>query len=134
LLSSIIVVRNQLNRILELHLHYRHSFEQSWSICSKPSYWNEEWDIAQRVADGTISIRSAHAYILRHQLIIVGYDNIYFQYQLGLIEESIWQNFRSEIKDQLKYDEPIVRAIFLKHARPEIRPLIEGFLHEIDTE
>jgi hypothetical protein len=111
-----------------------YSLEQSWSIGSTPSYWKEEWDIAQRVADGTISIRSADAYILRHQLIIVGYDNIYFYSQLGLIEESIWQNFGAEIKDQLKYDKPIVRAIFLKHARLEIRPLIEEVLHEIDTE
>ena len=115
---------------------YYQAREERWALGRRPSFWNEDWEIAKRVEEGTLSVASLYFLITRNELAIIGYDNIYFQYQQGLMAEEDWQRFREGIKGRLK-DDPdpeFLRAIWLSRARPAIKPVIEKIVQEIDAE
>ena len=115
---------------------YYQAREERWALGRRPSFWNEDWEIAKQVEEGTLSVASLYSMITRGELAIIGYDNIYFQYQQGLIGEEEWQLFRQGIKRRLK-DDPhreLLRAFWLSRSRPAIRPVIEQILQEIDSE
>ena len=113
---------------------YYQEREEWWALGKRPSFWNEDWEIAKQIEEGTLSIASLYFLITRIELAIIGYDNIYFQYQQGLIREEDWQRFRQGIKRRLKADPELLRAIWLSHSRPAIKPVIEQILQEIDSE
>lgn len=107
--------------------------EELWALGERPSYWNENWDIAKEVEEGKLSVSSVYTQILQQQLAIVSLDNIYFQYTQDLIGEEFWLSMRTSIKRGMSRSE-FVRAIFLSSARPTIRPVIEMIDREIDEE
>lgn len=107
--------------------------EESWALGRRPPYWDEDWEIAGHVEDGSISVRSVIAIIIDDQLAIIGYDSVYFQYQQGLLDEELWNNLRSNLKRGMAQEE-LSRAVFEHHARSTIRPVIEEVLREIESE
>lgn len=108
-------------------------FEELWALGEKPSYWNEDWEIAKRVDDGTLSVKSVFAEIIGLQLDIIGYDSVYFQYQQGLLDEELWNQLRAGMKRIMARDE-LTRVVYERHARSTIRPVIEEVLREIELE
>lgn len=108
-------------------------YEESWALGRTPPYWDEDWEIAGHVKDGSISVRSAIAIIIDNHLAIIGYDSVYFQYQQGLLDEELWNNLRSNLKRAMAQDE-LSRAVFERHARSTIRPVVEEVLREIEAE
>ena len=112
---------------------YMQYLEESWVLGDRYSFWNEDWEIARQVNDGTLSVRSVEAIIIADQLDIIGYDNVYFQYQQGLLDEDLWQQLRSALKRAMARDD-LTRAVYERYARTTIRPVIEEILREIETE
>lgn len=108
-------------------------YEESWALGWRPSFWDENWEIARRVEEGTISTRSVIAAILDHQLAVIGYDNVYFQYQQGLLDEEMWNELRNGMKRGMARDE-LTRAVFQQRARTTIRPVVEELIREIESE
>jgi hypothetical protein len=121
-------------RTLLLSPVFFHDVEKMWALGEKPPHWNDEWEVAKQVNDGTRSIAGVQHRILELQLAIIGYDNIYFQYQQGLIGESSWQHFREQIKRAIKRDSELTRTIYLKHARSTLLPIVQEILLEIELE
>ena len=107
--------------------------EESWALGWRPSYWDESWELARRVEEGKVSVRSALAAIVDNQLSIIGYDSVYFQYQQGLLDEEIWNQLRFFLKRRMARDE-LSRAVFQNHARTTIRPIVEEVLREVESE
>ena len=112
---------------------YMQYLEESWALGDRHSFWNEDWEIARHVNEGTLSVRSVEAIIIADQLSIIGYDNVYFQYQQGLLDEEMWSNLRSGLKRAMARDE-LTRAVYESRAIITIRPVIEEILREIESE
>ena len=108
-------------------------YEERWALGERPSFWNEDWEIARQVEEGTISVRSLIATYVNDQLAIIGFDSVYFQYQQGLIEEEMWNELRTGMKRSMASDE-LTRAIFQSRARTTIRPVVEELIREIESE
>lgn len=126
-------VKEDLRTLLLSPLFYQ-EVEDWWATGERPEYWNEEWKIANLLKQGAYSVPTLYHWILELQLSILGYDNIYFQYQQGLIDENTWQGFRARIKSAMVYDPELTRAVYLRQARATIRPVILEISREIDSE
>lgn len=112
---------------------YMQSMAGYWARGERPSWWDDSWDEAVLMEQGEISAREVEAQIIALELSIIGYDSVYFQYQQGLLDETLWINFRTNIKSNMaRYD--LTRAVFAQHARTTIRPVIEEILQEIQEE
>ncbi|MBO1255711.1 hypothetical protein J3L16_08445 [Alteromonas sp. 5E99-2] len=120
-------------RTLLLSPVFYQEVEDWWSTGERPEYWNEEWEIAKQLDQGKYSVTTLYHRIVELQLSILGYDNVYFQYQQGLINEESWLNFRAQIKSGMIYDPELTRAVYLRHARATIKPIIQEISDEIDS-
>ena len=121
-------------RTLLLSPVFFQEIEYWWAIGERPSYWNEDWEIAKQLDRGDYSVTTVFHRIVELQLSILGYDNIYFQYQQGLIDEVTWQHFRAQIKRAVSEDPELTRNVYLHNARAVILPVIQEILHEVDSE
>jgi len=108
-------------------------YEELWALGWRPSFWDEDWVLAHRVEEGTISVRSVLAAMIEDQLAIIGYDSVYFQYQQGLLDEEMWNELRSSMKRGMARDE-LKREVYKRRARITIRPVVEEVLREIESE
>ena len=113
--------------------YYMQYMEELWALGEPPPFWDDDWEIAARVKDGTISVRSAEAAIKAHQMSIIGYDSVYFQYQQGLLDEELWKSLRSTLKGRMARND-MVREVYSRFARSTIRPEVEEILREIEAE
>jgi len=112
---------------------YMRYLEELWALGEPPPFWNDDWEIAARVKDGSISVRSVEAVIKTHQMSIIGYDSVYFQYQQGLLDAELWAGLRSGLK-RIMAEDDLAREVYLRYARSTVRPEIEDILREIDAE
>lgn len=112
---------------------YMQFYAERWVLGDKPSYWNEDWQIAKRVNDGTVSVKSVVAEIIGLELDIIGYDSVYFQYQQGLLDEQMWSQLRAGMKRAMLRDE-LTKVIYERHARSTVRPVVEEVVREIELE
>jgi hypothetical protein len=112
---------------------YMQFLEEGWALGNRPPFWDDGWEIAAQMEEGTISVRSAGAEILRHQMSIIGYDSVYFQYQQGLLDEEPWIGLRSVLKNNMARHE-LAREVYTFFARRTLRPVIEEILREIEVE
>ena len=112
---------------------YMQYIEDKWELGDRPTYWNEDWEIARRLDDGAISVKGVFAEITGLQLDIIGYDSVYFQYQQGFLDEELWNQLREGMKRAMARDE-LTRVIYERRARSTIRPVVEELLREIETE
>ena len=108
-------------------------YEEVWALGWRPSYWDDDLEVARRVQSGTLSVRSVLAGILDDELAIIGYDSVYFQYQQGLLDEELWNGLRATLKRSMAQNE-LSRVIYERHARPILQPVIEEILREIESE
>lgn len=112
---------------------YMQYVEDSWALGERPTYWNDDWEIARRMDEGAVSVKGVFARIVNRQLDIIGYDSVYFQYQQGLLDEEVWKQLRTSMKLTMARDE-LTRAVYERHARSTIRPVVKELLHEIESE
>ena len=112
---------------------YMQFLEEVWVLGNQPPFWDDGWELAEHVEEGRVSIRSVEAAITRHQLSIIGYDSVYFQYQQGLLDEDTWNGLRSAMKNNMARND-LARAVYTRYARRTLRPVIEEILREIEAE
>jgi len=108
-------------------------YEEVWALGWRPAYWDEDWGIAGQLEEGALSIRSVLAAIVEDQLSIIGYDTVYYQYSQGLLDEDLWRGLRGNLKRGMAQNE-LTRAVFARHARKTIQPVVEELLREIESE
>ena len=111
---------------------YSQYIDESWASGRRPERLQSA-DIYKRVEEGSISASSAEAITLHLKLAVIGYDNLYFQYQQGLLDEETWSSFRSDLKSSMS-EYKLCRDVYLGSARPTIKPLIEEIISEIEFE
>lgn len=112
---------------------YFQEIEEWWATGERPPYWNEDWKLAKQLDKGEYTVATIRHRTLELQLSILGYDNIYFQYQQGLIDENTWQHFREQIKGAMTADPELTRAIYLNNARATLLPVVQEIRDEIDA-
>ena len=107
--------------------------EEAWALGRRPHYWNEDWELAKLIESGDISVRSLFAMEAHYELAVIGYDNLHFQYEQGLLEEEKWLQFRVGIKERLIDEPELLRTIFVSRSRASLAPVIEEILFEIEN-
>ena len=116
-----------------LSSEYFQEVEENWAITGQTYYSDSDWPEMQQVRDGLRRISSVETLMLVDRLQIVGYDNLYFQYKQGLIDELTWQGLRSNLKRSMSYSE-LTSDVFLQGARATLRPVVEEIYKEIESE
>ena len=101
------------------------ALETRWEFGERPSWWNEEYERQVTVSDATA--KQVWANIYNIQLGLYQADNLYFQYQQGLLDEEFWQISRDNVKESLR--DSFVREVYLDSYLP-----IREVLLEIDSE
>ena len=107
--------------------------EADWALTGKTPYADADWEEMKRVREGSLSISNVETMVLIDRLQIVGYDNLYFQYKQGLLDEVTWIGLRSSMKSSMANDK-LTRDVFKYGARSTLRPVVEEILEEIELE
>ena len=102
--------------MMESEVYFRVQAER-WERGERPLWWDESSDLARQYNAGKISVEDITMRWLAARLSHVGWDNLYFQYRQGLIEDDVWQIYRNNLKIGLSNDE-ILRAIISGGRRP----------------
>ena len=79
--------------------------EESWALGWRPAFWDDDWEIAGHIEEGSLAVRSVIAAIVEDQLSIIGYDTVYFQYRQGLLDEELWSGLRGSLKRSIAQNE-----------------------------
>ena len=100
---------------------------KSWEAGVRPRWWSSEFEENApsyiTTADGAMRLDEA-------LISLLDIDNQYYQYRLGLLDESYWQGTREILKGSMR--NPFRRAYFLNSARSaEFKSLLEELIGEI---
>lgn len=120
-------------RTLLLSPEYFRAIEDNWTRTGESYFDKYDWQEMAEVREGTRRISSIYGAVLDNRLAIVGYDNLYFQYKQGFIDEETWIGLRGALKRSMSGSQ-ISRDIYQLAARPNIKPVIEEILREIEAE
>lgn len=111
---------------------YFHNAESMWELGNRPSWWNENSAIAELVEQNKLSVQDLFLQIQVANLALLGMDNLYFQYQQGLLSDDFWEQQEQILKSQLRNDE-LRRSIFQVNSRP-INEVVSQLISEIELE
>ena len=114
---------------------YFRYLEANWDLTGKTPYGysDADWEEMKLVREGAFSISNVETRVLLDRLQIVGYDNLYFQYKQGLLDEVTWTGLRSSLKSSM-VNSKLTRDVFYYGARATIKPVIDEILKEIESE
>ena len=99
---------------------------ERWESGIRPSWWTDELKVnAEREG---LSSTSIVASILSDRMSLVHFDNLYYQYNQGMLDEEFWQGVLGLLETQMSTN-PQVRAIWL-NAR--LRRPIADLLEKLD--
>lgn len=96
---------------------------------NRPAWWTNE--IENLIENGSESMYSLVAQQFTFSIFVVAFDNNYFQYQQGLLDEGFWQSLREDFKGSLRH--PFAQAYV--HTIPvseATQYLIADLLNEVD--
>jgi len=82
---------------------------ERWNSGNRPGWWSEE--LEQFVDDQSSSTESMIFNIITTQLGIIHFDNVYYQYTEGLINEEFWQTSLSIITNMITGN-PVTSAMW----------------------
>ncbi|MFK7865478.1 MAG: hypothetical protein AB8B95_14780 [Pseudohongiellaceae bacterium] len=105
------------------------ALEIRWEFGERPSWWNEEYERQVTVSDA--SAKQVWANIYNIQLGLYQADNLYFQYQQGLLDEEFWKISRDNVKESLQ--DSFVRDVYLDSYLP-IREVVLEILNVSSNE
>lgn len=83
--------------------------ERAWENGERPAWWNEDYENQSTIAG--FSPREVWATIYNIQLGVYQADNLYFQYQKGLLDEELWIDVRKTVSDLMQNS--YVREVYL---------------------
>lgn len=101
-----------------------------WASGTRPNWWNAE--VAQLAKELELSGADLKTVELDKFLTLLQADNLYFQFQQGLLEEDYWIRARHSLKQRMKED-PFARAIFPVLGQ-RIHPIVLELISEIESE
>lgn len=105
--------------------------EVAWENGQRPPWWNDNYE--NRVTTSGASPRQVYANIYNLQLGLFHVDNLYYQYQRGLLDEEFWARSRATVKDVMQVD--FNRDVYLNSAfRLPIQELLTAIASEIANE
>lgn len=98
----------------------------SWEAGIRPRWWSSEFE--ENLPE-FITIRDQQQRSFALLINLLDYDNQYYQYRLGLFDESYWQGTRESLKRTLR--NPVYKAYFLEETRSAVfRDLVEELINE----
>ena len=106
--------------------------EEEWMGGIRPFWWTENSEVANQISEGRKSVRSLFFEIESVRLILIGYDNEYYQYELGLIAEDYWGIVRGVIKSGIQRD--FIYCNQISASRRPIQAEIELIFGELEAE
>ena len=102
-----------------------------WNSGQRPIWWNEKFEEELNQSDLTGADIAVE--LLTAELDLLSFDNLYFQYEQGLLTEEFWFNLRDMYKDRLR--NPRVRAIYANTSTLlPVQKLLEELVIEIENE
>lgn len=111
-------IKSDLRTLLESEAHMS-ALEVRWQYGDRPSWWKDEYE--EQVTDSGSTARQVWATIYNIQLGLYQADNLYFQYQQGLLDEEFWRISRNRVEEALQDD--FARDVYLDSYLP-IREVI----------
>lgn len=105
--------------------------EERWSRGKRPLWWNEEVaaEITPLIENGIMSVKEFSLEELRAQNGVTAFDNLYFQYKQGLLNEEDWGIYRQMMKRRMDRN-AIDKAVLVNDSRP-IRKIVQEILDEL---
>ena len=101
-----------------------------WAAGTRPTWWNPE--VAQLAKELELSGADLKMMESDRFLTLLQADNLYFQFQQGLLEEGYWIGARRYLKQSMEKD-PFARAIFPALGQ-RIHPIVLELISEIESE
>ncbi len=135
-----VAVADQYQRRAEMGLSMLQSFlesesyldqqERRWENGLRPNWWNEELEMN---APDFTTARDFGVSILTTNIALINFDNLYYQYRQGLLDESYWVGARETLKRTLSGQ--FARSHFLNNTRSaEFVVLVNEIIQEIELE
>ncbi len=106
--------------------------EEQWSMGSRPRWLDQAPEIEARVERGEMSVRAFYFQHHRAQLELLGFDNVFYQYKHGLIDENYWVTVRAAIRDYVQND-PLRKAVYSSNFYP-IQEVVQEILNELEVD
>lgn len=105
--------------------------EEKWNRGTRPLWWNAEVNakITPLIENGNMSIKEFTLEELRALSGVIAFDNIYFQYKQGLLNEEDWNIYRQMMKRRMERN-VIDKAVLINDSRP-IRKIAQEILDEL---
>ena len=110
--------KSDLRAQLESDAYINNQVEQ-WNAGRRPDWWTEE--MADNAERNGLSEASIVVERIRHQLGLIHFDNIYYQYNQGLLDEAFWQGSLLVIESMM--NNPLNRAVWVNDVFR--RPIID---------
>jgi hypothetical protein len=110
---------------------YMSDRDLQWASGWRPPYWNEQFE-TDFVKSGRTGSQMV-AQVFNNYLNLYQIDNLYYQYQQGMLDEEFWAKSRVSLKNLLRND--LIRETFPRQA--ELLPIlevIEEIILEIEVE
>ncbi|MFT7470152.1 MAG: hypothetical protein ACI8XU_000040 [Kiritimatiellia bacterium] len=101
--------------------------DKLWAAGVRPLWWNEELSTTDvGMLDSGADIMAAY---LETRLGFLDHDEVYYQYQQGLLPQVYWDGAKQALAKYLK--DPFKRAVILDQAAP-LQTIVSELLQEID--
>lgn len=102
-----------------------------WNKGNRPVWWSENFEA--EIKNSGYSGIDTIVEMLAWEMDLLTFDNVYFQYQQGLIAEEFWHNIKELWKQRLR--NPRSRAVLLNTAKLlPVQELLLELVAEIDNE
>ena len=120
-------MKNDIRAYMESELVLQSRIAQ-WERGVMPGWWNDA--IEKYVKDNELSVEEVWAEYSRFELLYFQTDNMYFQYQQGLLDETFWLSLRNNnLRNALR--QPFGRVVYT--GRSIQRPIDQVIL-EVEAE
>lgn len=97
----------------------------------RPGWWDENSQVAKNIQNNILSVKDFQIYLIQTNLNLVSFDNLYYQYNQGFINEEIWLGVRVQVKASL--GSPIALGVLSSTPLP-VGSLINQMVIEIENE
>jgi hypothetical protein len=123
--------RADLRSMMESDSFYQY-WQESWDRGIRPPWWEENSALADRINQDIFSVKSLYFSILVARMGVVAFDNLYFQYRQGLLEEEDWLVYQEIMKKRM-IEDIVDRNEFIADTRP-ISKIIDALRIEIESD
>ena len=104
----------------------------AWDRGDRPNWWNSE--VEDSTKNAGLSGSEVQMQIFDVQLLYFQDDNLYYQYQQGLLSEEFWDSVENFMQLRIRQN-PMVRAIYTnRRIETELDSVIRNIVSELDSE